>query len=446
MSSAGPPPTPGRLLAGSLPAPRLATGVVTAVFVSIAFVGFLHVLLLRESVGAVALSVALIVALMVMQLLWYTRDAGPLRSPIGYAILCAQACLVYLPMLLYGQAWVGMPGFLAGSVLLVLRPVVAWPAFAAVVASVGALQWSFTAQPVDMLFSSVSTVTTGLVVYGLSRLSTLVVEVQSSRAEIARMAVLRERLRFARDLHDLLGYSLSVITLKIELTHRLLEKSPKEAGDQLLEILEISRLALSDARTVASGYRELSLEEECRSAVSVLAAADIAVRLDSDHTDLPVQASTVLATVLREGVTNLLRHSKAKKCEITIRQTHDNASIEIANDDLQPQPKNRDEGGRGLHNLSVRAKEIGGSVTVEQEQSTFRLRAEVPLRVDRHAPSRVLKGTLGALNVSRVPLRTSDGSEPAGVAGDADGVDSVAGGEFADDGGEVVADCADGEE
>ena len=135
-----------------------------------------------------------------------------------------------------------------------------------------------------MLYTAISTVTTGLVVYGLSRLTALVVEVQTSRAEIARMAVLRERLRFARDLHDLLGYSLSAITLKIELTHRLLEKSPQEASDQLLEILEISRLALSDARTVASGYRELSLEEECRSAVSVLAAADISVQLDSDHT------------------------------------------------------------------------------------------------------------------------------------------------------------------
>jgi two-component system sensor histidine kinase DesK len=318
-------------------------------------------------------------------------------------------------------------------VLLVLRPVSAWTAFCAFVASVGALQWSFTALPVDVLYAAIPTATTGLVVYGLSRLATLVVEVRSSRAEIARMAVLRERLRFARDLHDLLGYSLSVITLKIELTHRLLEKAPKEAGDQLLEILEISRLALSDARTVASGYRELSLEEECRSAVSVLAAADIAVRLDSDHTDLPVQASTVLATVLREGITNLLRHSKAKHCEITIRQTHDNASIEITNDDLQPQPKNKDASGRGLHNLSVRAKEIGGSVTVAQEQSTFRLRAEVPLRVDRHA------------HLLRVPVG-SVLSDPAGVAGDADGVDSVAGGEFADDGGEVVADCADGEE
>jgi two-component system sensor histidine kinase DesK len=404
-------------------------GVVTAVFVSISLIGFLHVLMLPVSAGAVVLSFACIAVLMVMQLLWYARDGGRLRSPVGYAILGVQAGVVYLPILLFGQAWVGMPGFLAGSVLLVLRPIPAWTVFCLIVASMGIAQWSFTAEPVDMLYTAISTVTTGLVVYSLSRLTTLVVEVQNSRAEIARMAVLRERLRFARDLHDLLGYSLSAITLKVELTHRLLEKSPQEAGDQLLEILDISRLALSDARIVASGYRELSLEEECRSAVSVLSAADIAVRLDSDHTDLPVQVSTVLATVLREGVTNLLRHSKAKHCEIIIRQSHDHASIEMVNDDLQPRPKNRVEGGDGvggLHNLSVRAKEIGGSVTVTHEPHVFRLRAEAPLRRERHPG-----------------WRAAPVSEPAGVPGDADGVDPVASGELADDRGEVVPDGAD---
>lgn len=405
-------------------------GVVTAVFASITLIGFLHILLLPTvSTGAIVLSFGCIVVLMLMQLMWYARDSGRLRSPLGYAILGGQACLVYLPMLLFGQAWVGMPGFLAGSVLLVLRPLAAWTAFCLVVASMGAVQWLFTERIIDTLYTAISTVTTGLVVYGLSRLTALVIEVQAGRAEIARMAVLRERLRFARDLHDLLGYSLSAITLKIELTHRLLEKSPQEAGDQLLEILEISRLALSDARTVASGYRELSLEEECRSAVSVLSAADISVQLDSEHTDLPVQVSTVLATVLREGVTNLLRHSKAKNCEIIIRQTIDHASIEIVNDDLQPQPKNsedRGRGGGGLHNLSVRAKEIGGAVTVEREPNMFRLRAEVPLRVDRHAHG-------------RLPVA----SQPAGVPGDPNRVDPVAGGELADDRGEVVPDGAD---
>ncbi|HEX6360897.1 sensor histidine kinase [Actinophytocola sp.] len=413
-------PIPG---AGPLPAPRLAMGVVVAVFVSICLIDFLHVLLLPNvTVGAVVLSSTCIVALTLVQSLWYSGESTRLRSSLGHAVLGFQACLAYLPILVFGQAWVGVPGFLAGSALLVLRPVFAWTAFGLVVASMGYAQWVFTERLVDTLYTAISTVTTGLVVYGLSRLTTLVREVQESRAEIARMAVLRERLRFARDLHDLLGYSLSAITLKIELTHRLLETSPRKAGDQLLEILDISRLALSDARTVASGYRELSIEEECRSAVSVLSAADVAVELDVDHTDLPVQVSTVLATVLREGVTNLLRHSKAKHCEITIRQERDHASIEIVNDDLAALPANRDGGGCGLRNLSVRAKEIGGSVTVTRDPHMFRLRADVPLRVMRN----------------RVPA-----SEPACFPCDPDRVDPVACGQLPDDRGEVVTDGAD---
>jgi two-component system sensor histidine kinase DesK len=314
-------------------------------------------------------------------------------------------------------------------VLLALRPAVAWTVCCLVVASTGLAQWVLTERIVDTLYTAISTATTGLVVYGLSRLTMLVREVQDGRAEIARMAVLRERLRFARDLHDLLGYSLSAITLKIELTHRLLETAPREAADQLLEILEISRLALSDARAVASGYRELSLEEECRSAVSVLSAADVAVKMDCDHPDhpdhpdLPVQVSTVLATVLREGVTNLLRHSKAKHCAIIIRQTGDHASIEIVNDDLAVLPAGRNDGGGcGLRNLSVRAKEIGGSVTVTRDPHAFRLRADVPLRARRCAAT---------------------ASEPAGFPGDPDRVDPVACGQLPDDRGEVVADGAD---
>ncbi|MGK5522556.1 sensor histidine kinase [Micromonospora sp. URMC 107] len=398
-------------------------GVVTAVFASISLIGFLHVMFLPVGPLAIALSFTCIAVLMAMQMLWYGRDNGRLRTPLGYGVLATQAALVYLPILTFGQAWVGMPGFLAGSVLLVLRAVAAWVTFALIVASMAVAQWLFTHAPIDMLYTAISTVTTGLVVYGLSRLTALVVEVQESRAEIARMAVLRERLRFARDLHDLLGYSLSAISLKIELVHRLMEKSPQEASDQLLEILEISRVALSDARTVASGYRELSLEEECRSAVSVLSAADIQVRLDSDHLDLSVQVSTVLATVLREGVTNILRHTKAKRCDITIRQTQDDAWIEIVNDDQAVGPPRDPGSGRnGLRNLSARAQEIGGSLTVDRQPDLFRLCAKVPLRLERRGASR---------------------SQPAGLPGDPDGVDAVAGGEFVDDRGQIVADGAD---
>jgi two-component system sensor histidine kinase DesK len=419
--------TSGNLAAelGLAPAPRLAAGVVSAVFVCIGLISFLHVLLLPGlTVGEVVLSSVCIAALLLMQLRWYARDNGRLRAPVGYAVLGVQACLVYLPILLFGQAWVSMPGFLAGSVLMVWRSTLAWPAFCLIMASMGVVQWVFTGRPMDVVYTVIATVTTGLVVYGLSRLTALVTEVQSNRAEIARLAVLRERLRFARDLHDLLGYSLSAITLKTELTHRLLRKSPQKAADQLLEVLEISRLALSDARAVASGYREMSIEEECLSAVSVLSAADVVVRIHSDTTDLPVHASTVLATVLREGVTNLLRHSKAKHCDITIRQADDHASLEIANDAVPPQQGDRKRGGGGLRNLSVRAKEIGGRVMVEHEDNVFRLRAEVPLRVTGQAAA-----------VMR--------SQPTGFPCDADSVDSVTCSEFSDDRGEIVSDGAD---
>jgi len=419
--------TPGHLPEGlgPFPASRL---VVTAVFACVSLTGFLHVLLLPDvNAGEIVMAFAFIALLLLTQLHWYAHDTGRFRTPLGYAVLGTQAVLAYLPLLIFGQAWAGMSGFLAGSVLLVLRPVPAWTAFGLVVASTGATHWVFTGRPLDVLYTAISTVTTGLVVYALSRLTELVSEVRESRAEIARVAVLDERLRFARDLHDLLGYSLSAMTLKIELTHRLMEKSPNEAANQLLEVLEISRLALSDARTVASGYREMSLAEECRSALSVLAAADVTVRLDSDHTDLPVRANTVLATVLREGVTNLLRHSKSKHCDITIRQNGERASIEIVNDTTAERADRTRAGVGGLHNLSVRAKEIGGTVTVERTEELFRLRAEVPLRTTaRHTA-----------------FAAASPSEPAGVARDADGVDPVPRRELTDDGGEVVADSAD---
>ena len=365
-----------------LPAPRAALGVVTAVFVSFSLLGFLHVLFLDVGLGEVLLSFGCIVILLTVQLRWYSRVAESRRSLLGYGVLAGQAALVYLPILIFGQAWVGMSGFLAGSVLLVLRPVAGWVSFSLIVVSMGAAQWLFTGSVIDIIYKSISTVSTGLVVYGLSRLTALVVAVHAARTEMARVAVLRERLRFARDLHDLLGYSLSAITLKIELAHRLLERSPQEASAQLLETLEISRGALSDARTVATGYRELSLDDECRSARSVLQAAGVDVRMDVEHSDLPVRVSTVLATVLREGVTNVLRHSKARHCVITIRQTDDLATLELVNDDMPSDRETLTVGGRGgLDDLSVRAAEIGGVVTIEQEPTTFRLRVDVPLRL-----------------------------------------------------------------
>lgn len=369
-------------------APKLARAIVVTVFGCICLIGFLHIAWLHLGVVDTGLSIVYMVGLLSLQLLIFSR-AESIRSRLGYAALIAQVCLVYLPILQFHESWVGMPGFLAGAVLLVLPPAAAWTAFALIAVSMAFFQAGFTGAAVDIAYTTVSTVLTGLVVYGLSRLAGLITALHGAREELAQMAVAQERLRFARDLHDLLGYSLSTITLKSELTRRLVNKDPEMAEGELAEILDISRQALSDVRSVARGYRELSLDEECRSARSVLLAAEVDVHMELDYDELPVRVSTVLATVLREGVTNLLRHSKAQRCEITVRQVGGRVHIDIINDGVPETPADQHEGS-GIQNLSVRVAALNGELSADLDaDGSFGLHASVPVRAERnYTPTR----------------------------------------------------------
>ena len=379
--------------ASGLLAPTLTKAILSVVFGGFYVVAFLNILYRGASPGRIALCVALMAALLILQTLYFTRPKPRPQPPLRYLALLAQVALVYLPLLVFEQNWIGLPGFLAGTVLLVLPFPIAWVAFALVVASVAAEQASLTGSLLDVAYSSVSAVITGLVVYGLTRLSTMVVELHAARAELAEMAVAQERLRFARDLHDLLGYSLSAITLKSELTRRLVVTHPVRAQDELVELLEISRRALADVRSVASGYRELSLETEARSARSVLLAADVLATVELDYGDLPGQVRTVLATVMREGVTNVLRHSKVEHCEITVRQQGGRVTLDIVNDgadepllpdQVSGRPADPRVGGSGIDNLKARVEAVGGTMHAGREpDGRWRLRAVVHLTDNR---------------------------------------------------------------
>ncbi|HEY7594297.1 MAG TPA: histidine kinase, partial [Actinophytocola sp.] len=314
-------------------APKLAMAVLVTVFVGFGVVSSIALLSTPGfDFASTVLSLIYTAALLVLQIGYFGRPARHRGAPAKYLALLAQAALVYLPLLQYGQAWVSRPGFLAGSVLLCLPAAAGVPLFVGIVASMGAAQAAMTGSGADVAYTTVSTVITGLVVFGLTWLANLVVELDSAREELAQLAVARERLRFARDLHDLLGLSLSAITLKSELTRRLITDQPAEAKEELGEILGISRKALADVRSVASGYRRLSLDDECDSAESVLATANVAVTLRREYQKLPAETGTLLATVLREGITNVLRHSEAEQCAIEIRQHDDTVAIEIVND------------------------------------------------------------------------------------------------------------------
>jgi two-component system, NarL family, sensor histidine kinase DesK len=360
-------------------APNLARTIVVVVFGSYALIAFLRIF--YQGYGPpsrVVLSTAYLIPMLWLQLYVFGRRQAQFRPPILHTALLCQALLVY-GAIAYSPAWLSLTGFLAGSVLLVLRPRFAWPAFALVVASMAVNYSRLTDSPLEITYAALSTTISGLVVYGLTRLQSLVMELDEARTELAQMAVNQERMRFARDLHDLLGYSLSAITLKSELTHRLVPKNPDRAQSELVEILDISRKALADVRSVASGYRELSLENESESARSLLLAADVAVTTEIKCGDLPTPVKTVLATVLREGITNVLRHSTAERCAISMRQEDGLVWLDIVNDGV-PTNHARSHGGSGIKNLSARLAALHGQLVAGIEaDGRYGLHAWAPI-------------------------------------------------------------------
>ncbi|RKN22141.1 hypothetical protein D7147_05360 [Micromonospora musae] len=362
-------------------ASRLARVVVATVVTGLSLVALLNIIETAQGPRAVVLALVAMSGLLSLQLFFLTDRARRLPGSARLGLLVAQSLLGFLPFLVFGQSWVGMPGFVAGSFLLMLAPPRSVVAFAATVFGTLVIQSAMTTEVLLVAYTTVSTVLTGLIVYGLSQMSILVRELHATRTELARLAVIRERLRFSRDLHDLLGYSLSAVTLKSELTRRLMVRNPTRALAELDDILGISRQALADVRQLASGYRDMSLGDEARSARSVLAAADIQVRMEIDHPALPQAVSTVLATVLREGITNLLRHSRARNCEVLVTEQGGRVLLTIANDGADQGPGLPSEhGGSGLRNLSDRAGALGGRlVTCCSPDGWFRLRAELPV-------------------------------------------------------------------
>ncbi|GLY39730.1 two-component sensor histidine kinase [Amycolatopsis sp. NBRC 101858] len=356
-----------------------------------------HLLQLTPRPWEIALVVGSIVALLALQFSYFNRPSTQLRSAQSYGMLLVQACLIYLPLLPLGPRWVSLPGLLVGTALLVLPPVAGWVFFALNIAAYAEIERLSGANITATVFYTAATVMTSLAVFGLLWLVRLVTELAATRRRLAEMALAEERLRFARDLHDLLGMSLSAIALKSELTARVLPLDRDRAAEELTEVLGLTRQALSDVRSVASGYRELSLDSESRTAKSVLVAADVRVRMEMLGDDLPTPVRTVLAVVLREGVTNVLRHSKVESCEIAMRRTDGGICLDIINDGVErngdrsaarvpvvlPAPAvagNRDTSpGSGIGNLSYRVADLGGELTAGVEpDGRFRLRAVVP--------------------------------------------------------------------
>ncbi|MFJ7219539.1 sensor histidine kinase [Amycolatopsis sp. NPDC098790] len=306
------------------------------------------------------------------------------RAGFRGAALALQAVLSVLPVFVLGPSWSVSSCFLAGSVLLVARPALSVPLLVAVAAGVGFV--FARADEAAPLWAGVEgtalTAVAAVAVFGLAWFARLSAERADSTRELAARAVAEERMRFGRDTHDLLGLSLSAITLKVELVRRLVDDRPEQAHAELAELVTMSREALSDVRTIAAGQRELCLADECRAAAAVLRAAGVSARFDDRLADgLPTRVGTVLAAVLRESVTNVVRHSEAGWCEVSIREARGAAHLVITNDGVVPPRDGSGEAhGSGLRNLTHRVGALGGELTAGvRPDGTHALRASVPL-------------------------------------------------------------------
>jgi two-component system sensor histidine kinase DesK len=199
----------------------------------------------------------------------------------------------------------------------------------------------------------------GLAVFGLRRAILRSVELAAARQEFAELAVQEERNRFARDLHDILGHSLTVITVKAELAGRLIAANPERAASEVADVEHLARAALADVRAAVAGYRELSLAGELVSAKAALQAAEIKADLPTTVDEVPEDKRELFAWVVREGVTNVVRHSGAKRCTIRLRAEQ----IEVLDDGKGPAPSG-ESAGHGLIGLRERAVLLGASLQV----------------------------------------------------------------------------------
>jgi two-component system sensor histidine kinase DesK len=222
-------------------------------------------------------------------------------------------------------------------------------------------------------------------------------QLRVAREQMERAAAINEeRLRIARDLHDLLGHNLSLIALKSELAQRLVEVAPERAANELHDIEQVARQALKEVREAVASYRQPTLASELQGAREILAAAGIAYHyegIDEVTGTLPAAVESVLAWAVREGVTNVIRHSGGRQCTIRVARDEESIRVEVVDDGNAAPPSasaaGQISGGNGLRGLAERVTALGGRFAAgPADQGGFRLAVAVPLMpAARDAPA-----------------------------------------------------------
>jgi two-component system sensor histidine kinase DesK len=231
--------------------------------------------------------------------------------------------------------------------------------------------------PSDSITQVLVTLVVGLFTLGAHRMAETNRELVAAREELAKLAVVNERLRFARDLHDLLGHTLTVIRAKSELATRLAAAEPTRAGREMAEVEGIARQALVEVREAVSGYRRPTLAAEIANARTALSAAGIAADVDVDGVSVSAELDEALGWVLREAVTNVVRHSGARRCRVEAVCVDGDVRLEVVDDGRGPLAAVA--AGNGLEGVRERLSEVGGGLELDGAPGGgFRLVARVP--------------------------------------------------------------------
>jgi two-component system, NarL family, sensor histidine kinase DesK len=222
-----------------------------------------------------------------------------------------------------------------------------------------------------------TTLAIGFLMFSFGRMLRANAALREAQEQLAATAVDAERLRFARDLHDLLGHTLSVIALKAQLARRLMDSDPETARREIADVEAVTRTALGEVRDAVSGYRQPRLATELAGAQSALDAAGIACTVEHAEVALPPSGEAVLAWGVREATTNVIRHSGASHCAIRIDVALDEARLEVTDDGAA---SNGTADGTGLRGLAERASDAGGRLDAgPRNGGGFGLELRIPL-------------------------------------------------------------------
>jgi two-component system sensor histidine kinase DesK len=281
----------------------------------------------------------------------------------------------------FGASWSGLMIYVSAATAATLPRRWVWPAVLAAAALCAAV--IVVDDDPGLLFLPPICLLTAFAVQGTGHLIALNRELQEAREELARSAVAEERMRFARDLHDLLGHSLSLIALKSELARRLATIDPARSQQEMADVEEAARRALAEVRDAVSGYRQVTCAQALAEARAALTGAGITVRLPDAVPVLPGGVDAALGWVVREATTNVLRHSGAGRVTVELIEDGGQAVLTVTDDGAGTAERVTVLGttsGSGLAGLRERVAVLGGELTAGPvDGGGYRVRAVVPL-------------------------------------------------------------------